>query len=213
MTKETMTIHEGLAELKILPDRIQKAVCQGKYCTANRHNNEKIGGATLEDYKAMVQGSYDKASGLIRRYTAIKRAITLSNAVTTVEIIGEKYTVAEAIYMKNTGMEYKEMLLNEMRRQYMGAQVEILENNGKKLEKKAEDYVVNLFGGKESKTSSDELDKARNSYIANYAYELVDPIGIQKKIEELEESISKFNAKVDAALSVSNAVTLIEIEY
>ena len=37
MTKETMTIHQGLAELKILNDRIYKTVTESTFCKENIH--------------------------------------------------------------------------------------------------------------------------------------------------------------------------------
>lgn len=43
--------------------------------------------------------------------------------------------------------------------------------------------------------------------------ELVDPINVLKQMELLNEEITAFEANVDAALSVSNALTKIEINY
>jgi hypothetical protein len=43
--------------------------------------------------------------------------------------------------------------------------------------------------------------------------ELVDPIGALKVIEALDEEVTSFMTNVDAALSVSNALTKITVEY
>ena len=43
--------------------------------------------------------------------------------------------------------------------------------------------------------------------------ELVDPISVLKQIEQLNEQINAFEVNVDSALSVSNALTNIEISY
>lgn len=213
MTKETMNIHEALSELKTLEKRIHKAINSGTFCLSNRHNNEKINGIEVKEYSAIMQGYYDKADDLIKRYNAIKKAVTLSNAVTTVEIDGIEYTIAEAIYMKNHGMDFYTLFHDAMASQYNLAITEIARNNGKTLEEKAEKYIVSMFGMKEGKTSSEEIEKAKAFYIEANTYEMVDPIGILDKINELDDKINKFNSKVDAALSVSNAVTTIEIEY
>ena len=53
----------------------------------------------------------------------------------------------------------------------------------------------------------------RKAYVEAHTYEMVDPIHIKDKIDELEDEISKFKAGIDAALSVSNATTDITIEY
>lgn len=44
MTRETMTVHKALSELKLLDDRINKAVTTSIFCAPNKHSNEKIGG-------------------------------------------------------------------------------------------------------------------------------------------------------------------------
>jgi len=45
-----------------------------------------------------------------------------------------------------------------------------------------------------------------------YKPAIVDPIEIANKMDVLIESIEKFESEVDAALSVSNAKTMIEVE-
>lgn len=213
MTTETMTIHKALAELKVLESRIMKTVGDGTYCVANKHSNEKINGVSVEDYKKVMQSAYDKAVDLITRYKAIKKAVTLSNAKTVVKIGEEEYTVAEAIWMKNHGVEFDELLLNELREQYNKAQAKILKQNGNDLEQRAEQYVVGIYGSKEGKTNTDDFEKTKQDFITSQTFELVDPIGILEKIEVLEEKISTFKAEVDAALSTSNALTVIEVNY
>lgn len=213
MTTETMTIHKALAELKVLESRIRKTVGDGTYCVANKHSNEKINGVSVEDYKKVMQGAYDKAIDLIARYKAVKKAVTLSNAKTVVKIGDEEYTVAEAIWMKNHGVEFDELLLNELREQYNKAQAKILKQNGNDLEQRAEQYVVGIYGSKEGKTNTDDFEKTKQDFITSQTFELIDPIGILEKIEVLEEKISTFKAEVDAALSTSNALTVVEVNY
>ncbi len=213
MTTETMTIHKALSELKILDDRIISAIANSTFCLANKHSNEKLNGIPVDEYKKIMIGGYDKSTDLIKRREAIKRAVVLSNASTKVTIGEIEYTVAEAIEMKNHGVEFKKQLLAEMRRQYSSAQAKILAQNGKDLEDRAEKYVVGIFGSGEKKVVVDEIEKAKKAFITANEYELVDPIGILKKIETLEEEIAAFTADVDGALSTSNAITTITIEY
>ena len=213
MTTETMTIHKALAELKIIGDRIDKAISQGVYCKANKHSNEKINGVSLDEFKKQIQGSWDKVSDLIKRRNAIKRATVLSNAVTKVKIGEQEMTVAEAIEMKNTGMSFKKNLMNTMNQQYVKALLAIDKENGETLAQKAENYVIGLYGSKEGKTNVDEIEKVRKEFITNNTFELVDPIKIKDKIDELEKGISEFETEIDSCLSVSNAITQIIVEY
>jgi len=213
MTTETMTIHKGLAELKILDGRIKKEIQNGSYCAANKHSNEKINGITIEDFRKTVQGTYDKVTDLINRRKAIKKAIVLSNAKTTVKIADTEYTVAEAIEMKNHGIEFETMLINVMDMQYKQAQAEVNRQNGNNLEERADQYVTAIYGQKEGKTNSADIDKVRKDFLEANSYEIVDPINVQDKVEALRQKIDAFMADVDSALSVSNALTKITIEY
>lgn len=213
MTTETMTVHKALAELKLLDSRIEKSIEEGVYCVANKHSNDKIGGVPLDDYIKIMQGGYDKATDFINRQTAIKRAVTLSNAVTKVEISGVEYTRAEAIWMKNHGMEFYKTLMNAMRKHYDKAQMQINLENGKDLEQRAEQYVTAIYGQKEGKTNTADIEKVKADFLKSNQYELVDPLHVLDKIEDLEKKINDFMAEVDSALSVSNALTEITIEY
>ena len=210
---QKMTVHKALAELKIIDDRIISAISDGTYCIANKHSNEKIKGISVDEYKGVMQGYYDKATDLTKRRNAIKRAVVLSNAVTKVSVNGEEYTVAEAIDMKNHGVEFDEMLLDTLKKQYNKAQAEILKHNSDDLEKRAEQYVIGIYGSKEGKTNTDDFEKTKKDFIKANEYELVDPIKILDKINALEEKIASFKAEIDAALSVSNSLTYIEISY
>ena len=51
MTKETMTIHQGLAELKILDSRIYNTVATSTFCKENIHSNQKINGVSMKSSK------------------------------------------------------------------------------------------------------------------------------------------------------------------
>lgn len=211
-TVEKMTIHKALCELKILDSRINNAISSARFCLANKHSNEKVNGVTIEEYQETMKASYNKASDLIRRREAIKRAVVLSNAKTIVKIGGKEYTVAEAIEMNNHGIDLKLQLKNAMKKQYDSAMTTIISKNSV-VDDKATEYVVGLFGQKESKTANEEYEKARKSYIEANTMELIDPVNILEKIEALEVEIADFTTEVDSALSVSNALTEITVEY
>lgn len=213
MTTETMTIHKALAELKILDARIAKEIQNGSYCAANKHSNEKINGIPVSDFEKAVQGTYDKVTDFLKRQEAIKRAVTLSNAKTVVNVSGKDYTVAEAIWMKNHGIEFKSLLINTMDRQYKQAQAEVNRQNGDDLEKRADQYVTAIYGQKEGKTNSADIEKVRKDFLEANSFEIIDPINVPEKLEALRKEVDSFMAEVDSALSVSNALTEITIEY
>ena len=212
-TVEKLTIHKALSELKVLDDRIMNTINSSVFCIANKHSNEKIKGVPVAEYEKVMQGNYDKSTDLINRRNAIKRAVVLSNATTKVVINDVEYTVAEAIEMKNHGVDFDHILLQQLKAQYNKAQAEILKQNGDDLEKRAEQYVIGIYGSKEGKTNTDDFDKTKKAFLEANQFELIDPIKILEKIEALEDKIAKFTSEVDAVLSTSNALTEIEISY
>lgn len=213
MVNEKMSVHKALAELKIIGDRINSAIQTGVYCKANKHSNEKINGISIDEFKKQIQSSWDKTNDLIKRRNTIKKAVVLSNATTKVKVGDEEYTVAEAIEMKNTGMQYKKDLMNNLNRHYVISIQTAEKENGETLQQKAENYVLGLYGSKEGKTSIDEIENTKKQFILNNTFEIIDPIRIKEKIDALEKEISEFETEIDAVLSVSNAITEIEISY
>lgn len=217
MTIEKMTIHNALAELKTLDARIEKAIRETPYVLAVKHSAEKINGMSIADFKTQIKSCYQKATDLIARRDAMKRAVVLSNANTKITIGGNEYTVAEAIEMKNHGIEFKERLLNAMTYAYNDVQNDLSRNSGDSLERKAEQYVLAVIQAqpKDSKMTvdSDAMQSLRKTYIENNTYDLIDPLGVANVIKSLEDEINKFNTEIDAALSCSNALTVIEFEY
>ena len=212
MIHEKMTVHKALAELKTLNDRINTAIMGSVFVRANRHNNTKIFGKTIEEFKADSASSLMSATALIDRRNAMKRAVVLSNAVTKVEIGGVEYTVAEAIEMNNHGMENLVDLRDFLREQYVSVQRMIESENGEKLVKACENYIQATFGTKE-KVNNPDIETAQKVYMANNTYDIVTGLDIEKVIKELTDRIDAFKAEVDSALSVSNALTVIEFDY
>ena len=212
MTNETMTVHKALAELKVLDNRINNAISSGDFVITKKNNQDTVKGKTVEQFKSKATEAFQKASDLIRRRNAIKNAVVVSNANTTVKIGDKDYTVVEAIEKKNHGMDYYVQLRDVLRQQFAKQKSE-LEKHNASLQQKAEQFVTGLMGGREVKTDSAEYISAVDTYIKSNTMTLLDPLGVEKKIEELDDMINMFLPEVDAALSVSNAVTTIIIEY
>ena len=212
MIHKKMTVHKALAELKTLDDRINSEITGSVFVRANRHNNTKIFGKTIPDFMADTESSYQSVKALINRRNAMKRAVVLSNAITKVNIGGVEYTVAEAIEMNNHGMENLVDLRNCLREQYSSVKRMVESENGDKLVKACENYIQATFGTKE-KVNNPDIEMAQKVYMANNTYDIVTGLDIEKVIKELTDRIDAFKAEVDSALSVSNALTVIEFDY
>lgn len=213
MTTEKMTIHEALSELKVIGSRIEKEIAHANFVITNKHSNDKINGQSIEDYKANVTSTYQKIRDLIRRRTAIKKAVVKSNAVTEVTIGDETMTVAEAIEYKNTGIDYLVLLNNKMINEYTSVKSNVTRANGDALIERANDHIIRLYGGKEKDVSASVIEEARTNFISMNSLDIIDPINVDKEINSLTDYIDNFRSKVDSALSVSNATTIIEVTY
>lgn len=213
MTKEKMTVHEGLSTLKTLNKRIAKEINACVFVVGNKHSNSKINGKTIDEYKSEIKSQYQTVTDLIKRREALKRAITLSNATTAVTIADKAMTVAEAIEYKNTGIEFKQQLLDAITEQYTKTKYHVDANNGVTLEDKADNYVQRMFGNKESGVDNTVISQAKQQYIDNNTLDIIDPLNVSKIMQELQDEIDLFKSKVDSALSTSNALTMIEFEY
>ena len=212
MTTEKMNVHKALCELKILDDRISKAIAACKFVGVKKVAAKMVDNQSVEDFKATERANYDRVLDLIHRREAIKRAVVLSNATTKVTVGGTAYTVAEAIEMKNHGLDGKRKL-----RDHLSTNIRYAEQNVKltneDAERKADAHVLGLAGGKEVK--SDETKAIRDGYLAGILVELIDPLpgGAKDLLKKLDDEINEFAVEVDAVLSTSNALTEITVEY
>lgn len=213
MNKETMTVHKALCELKTLDSRIDKAIHVKTFVFANKHSNTKVSGLSVEKYCDEIRSAYQSAVDLIARRDAIKRAVVLSNAVTKVTVGGREYTIAEAIEMKNNGIPMLQDLLVKLDSDYRRARVEADSSNGERLEQRADEYIKSLYASADMKNLSEDIKKVRAEFINSQTVEIVDPIEIEKKMKALSDQIDAFTVEIDAALSVSNALTEITVEY
>ena len=85
-TTETMTIHRALVELKTIDKRIGQAIGEANFCMSAKMNAKKLLGQPTEEFTAKAVSAYAKISDLIHRRNAIKMAIPVSNATTTITI-------------------------------------------------------------------------------------------------------------------------------
>lgn len=216
MTTESMSIHRALVELKTIDSRIIKKIDSAKFCVAAKAKTTKLGAVTVDEFKTSAQASYDSAMDLINRRNAIKAAVSKSNAVTEISVNNKTYTVAEAISLKQHGMEYLDYLRSHIQAQYSNETSQITSAN-LRVEAKADDMAKSICGG-DSKTKDvdpETVAKIRNTYLEQNSMELVDGLtkGCTKIIEDLQSQINSFNNEIDSALSVSNAITQITFSY
>lgn len=85
-----------------------------------------------------------------------------------------------------------------------------IDNKNKQLEATAESMRLSILG-KDFKTKDDKPLEVVNAYVYENTTELVDPLDVQKKIDEMQEKRAKLLSELDTQIKVSNATTFIEI--
>lgn len=217
MTKETMTIHKALCEVKLADKKISNYInIRTKYVGVNTNpsnENFRIDGMTVQEFSAKASADYQAVTDIIKRVDAIKAAISKSNAQTLINVGGTEMTVAEAIYQMKYGIKTKKALLNALELQLQIAQSE-LEKATTLSEQKLEKTIETLYGNKEkTNINTDAIMEFKKKYGMENQPVLIDPIEINKKINKLSLEIDQFELNVDSAIQVSNATTTIDIEY
>lgn len=208
--KKTMTIHAALSYLKTADKRITKALDMDTYATYAKVGADKINGVSAKTVKEDMRESYQSVNDIIKTVEAIKKAVSKSNAENTIVVCGNEMTVAEAIYMMQYGIDVKKSLLQNLRTQYASARNSVDRYN-KDVEQRADKFIESMFGSKEKATGQEAIT-ARDAYIRQNTYEVVDPIGLMNEIKFLEAWINDFETEVDGAIQVSNATHTIEID-
>lgn len=211
---ETMNVTRALAELKILEDRIIKAVqgtskqTQPKFVGTKKKSSSIVNGVyDLDKFKVDSKASIQRFFDLQDRQLRIKSAIVASNANTVVTIAENVYTIAEALEYKRYKIPQDKILLKELESQYSNA-VNTIDYENATVDHAIEKMYTALMG-KESAVDEKFESKIFKEYRNTNEYELIDPINIEKYIAELRESIEVFEMNIDYVLSESNALTKI----
>lgn len=199
-----MSITQALAELKLLDKRIQKATDSVQWADVKTKSHP----VDVEKFSRTAHAEYQSFLDLVKRRDTLKRAVVSSNANTHVKVGTWEGSVAEAIEYK-TSIFYKKRLLDIMRAQLLTAKDRFKvqqENVDERLEK-----LLHSELGKDVKTSPETITALTNSFRDNNKVELVDPLDLSQKTNELEEEIESFETNVDWVLSEVNGKTMIQI--
>ena len=201
-----MTITQGLAELKLLDARINKATHQDAWCFAEA--NAKA----TDEYKAQksdeLKARWESVMALIKERNSIKSAIVASNAITEVKIGSLKMTVAEAIDYKMS-IAYERAICDRLYTDLSAAD-ERAEAMNARVQSRIDATMQNL-----ASSGTQNIAEAQKAIFDNYmeknGYQVLDPLNVKQRADELKAKIDEFEKNVDIALSVSNATTIITI--
>ena len=206
---EKMLVTQALNELKLLDDRINKAINDAVLVIAAKRSEKKVNpNLTKEEFEIRAKAGYQSVLDLIERRKKIKAAVVTSNAMTKVIVHGEEMTVAEAIERKST-IDYEISLLRQMQSQW-GVRNREMNMQNMCMEERIDKYIETFVGKDTSKAKDNELEAMIKPMRESGEYALVDPLSIEKKIADLDDYIKGFRSEVDAVLQISNCNTYIE---
>jgi hypothetical protein len=204
-----MTIHEALAKIKNIDARLESAA-MATFVVANRHNNTKIDGESINEVKTKLTANRQKFDALITNRRKLKNAIAMSNANTKISINGVEYTIVEAIEEKHFA-ENRKRYLRSIMRSYESAK-NIANTKNALLPDAAATFVASLNMSEKNGSSKDDINATMKTYIDDNTWELIDPNKVSEWIEKMEKEITDFCENIDFKLSESNATTVIDVD-
>lgn len=217
---EKMLVTQALDERDLLVKKISDKISKVSFVDTVKKNEEKVYDKRVsrEEFARDAGASYQQILDLIDRFQKIDAAIVASNAATKIETSYGVFTVAGAISlrsrMRGTGAfeedaDFESSLLDKMQKE-LQSRILFIEMKNKQLESTAEGMRLSILG-KDSKTKDAKPLEVVEAYVRENTTELVDPLEIQKKIDELQEKRDKMLSELDTQIKVSNATTFIEI--
>lgn len=205
---EKMTIHRALTELKMLDKRLEKKISEFIPIGLAQKGKLVNGLHDRKEFEKNAKANYQSVLDLIERKAKIKKAVVSANSRTLVEIAGMTMSIADAIHMKET-IAIKEHLRMSLESVYKKAQAE-MERKNAKVDADAIDIAQAALKKDNVKIGDKDAVAITEPYREVNSYHLIDPIKIEKAIEDLGDQVDKFEAEVDAKLSEINAITEIE---
>ena len=214
-----MLMTQALDERDLLVKKINDKIEKIKLVDVKKKNEETTADnrISVEEFSKNAESAYQQITDLIERYQRLDAAIIASNAATWIETIYGKYTVADAIALRNrlkgegvysVDASFESSIIEQFRKQYQNA-IMVADAKNKNVERQAEEMRMSILG-KDSKTKELKPLDVVDAYVKENTTEIIDPLGAKKKMQELHEKIETWLSELNTRIKVSNATTFIE---
>ena len=215
-----MLVTQALDERDLLVKKIRDKISKASFVDVKKRNEEKVlnGQVSKKEFEKQAKASFQQIGDLIENYTKIDAAIIASNANTWVETSYGKFTVAAAIALRSRLDErgayadegtFEDNLAFKMNEEYSES-IRMADAKNKLLADTAEQMRLSILG-KDTKTKEEKPLEVVEAYVKENTMELVDPLGILKKTEEIREKQQTLLSELNTQIKVSNATTFIEV--
>ena len=217
---EKLLVTQALDERDLLVKRIADKIAKATFVDTMKNNEQKVSRARVdkETFGRQAESAFQQIRDLITRFQKIDAAIVASNAVTKIQTSYGEFTIAGAISLRSrlrgSGVyedraDFEGDLLRKMENEFQ-AQVQNSEAKNRQLQSTAENMRLSILG-KDSKVKDDKPLEVVEAYVRENTTVLVDPLDIQKQIENMKEKRETLLRELDTQIKVSNATTWIEI--
>ncbi len=217
---DKMLVTQALDERDLLVKKIRDKIRKAEFVDTVKPNEEKVAESrvTREEFARSVESAYQQIRDLIDRFQKIDAAIVASNAQTKITTSYGEFTVAGAISLRSRlrgggayggDADFEAMLCKKMENA-LQAKIMLAESKNKQLQTTAENMRLSILG-KDSKVKDEKPLEVVEAYVRENTTEIVDPLDLQKKINQLLEKRETLLSELDTQIKVANATTFIEI--
>lgn len=215
-----LLVTQALDERELLIHKIMDKIKAASFVDMAKHNEEKTAGKRLSrsEYAKQAKRAFQQIMDLVERYQKIDAAIVASNANTRIQTSYGEYTVAGAISLRNrlkaaSGYEekgFENSLYDKMQEEYERCMQSIHAKN-RHLDDTAENMRLSILG-KEARMKETKPLEVVEAYVRENKAELIDPLDIVNKMQQLKERKDKLISELDTQIKVSNATTFIILD-
>ena len=217
---DKMLVTQALDERDLLVKKIQDKIEKASFVDTVKPNEEKVLDARVsrDEFAKDAESAYQQIQDLIDRFQKIDAAIVASNAQTKITTSYGEFTVAGAISLRSRlrgcgsydGDANFEFALQCKMESDFQRKLSLAEAKNKQLQSTAESMRLSILG-KDTKVKDEKPLGVVDAYVKENTTELVDPLNVREKIEQLEEKHNLLLSELDTQIKVSNATTFIEL--
>lgn len=215
-----MLVTQALDQRDLLVKKICDKIRKASFTETKKHNEEKVmeRRVTQKEFEKEARSSYQQIIDLIHWYDKVDQAILRSNAETMIETSYGTMSIANALALRSrlncsnaydSDSNFEGNLMMKLQEE-LNEKIRVMEQKNKGLQNTAETMRLSILG-KDTKPKDETPLKVVDVYVQENTTELIDPLNVRKKINELNERRETILNELDTKIKVSNATTFVEI--
>lgn len=196
MMEKKMLVTQALDQRDLLVKKICDKIRKASFTETKKHNEEKVmeRRVTQKEFEKEARSSYQQIIDLIHWYDKVDQAILRSNAETIIETSYGTMSIANALALRSrlncsnaydSDSNFEGNLMMKLQEE-LNEKIRVMEQKNKGLQNTAETMRLSILG-KDTKTKDETPLKVVDVYVQENTTELIDPLNVRKKIDELNK--------------------------